>query len=59
LLMITDPGVLIVATATLAGYRELGRAKVIDEKCFAAPVFADNQVYVRNTEGDVVCLDMK
>ena len=59
LLMITDPGVLIAASATPAGYQELGRAKVIDEKCFAAPVFADDHVYVRNTEGYVVCLDMR
>lgn len=58
LLMITDHGVLIAATASPAGYQELGRAQVIAEKCFAAPVYADERVYLRNTEGDVVCLDL-
>jgi hypothetical protein len=44
--MVTDPGVIIGADATPAGYRKLGRAQVIDEKCFTAPAFADNHVYV-------------
>ena len=59
LLMLTDHGVLIAAAAEPTGYRELSRAQVIGEKCFAAPSFAGNHIYVRNTEGDVVCLDMK
>jgi outer membrane protein assembly factor BamB len=58
LLMLTDHGVLIAAATSPAGYQELGRAQVIDEKCFTAPSFANNYVYLRNTEGDVVCVDM-
>jgi outer membrane protein assembly factor BamB len=59
LLMLTDPGMLIAAEASPAGYKEIGRAQVIDEKCFAAPVYANDCVYARNTEGDVVRLDMR
>jgi len=59
LLMLTDPGVLIAAEASPAGYREIGRAQVIDAQCFAAPVLANGFVYVRNTKGDVVCLDLR
>lgn len=59
LLMLTDPGVLIAMEASPAGYKEIGRAQVIDEECFAAPVYANGCVYVRNTKGDVVCVDMR
>jgi hypothetical protein len=31
----------------------------MDEHCFPAPVIANGFVYLRNTVGDVVCLDMK
>ena len=58
LLMITEPGVIIREGVTPADYRKLGRPMVIGERCFAAPVFSDNYVYIRNTEGDIVCLDM-
>ena len=59
LLMITDAGELIAAEASPAGYKEIGRAKVLDEHCFPAPVIANGFIYLRNTVGDVVCLDMR
>lgn len=59
LLMITDSGDLIAAEASPAGYKEIGRAKVLDEHCFPAPVIANGFVYLRNTAGDIVCLDFK
>lgn len=59
LLMITDAGELIAAEASPSGYKELGRAKVLEEHCFPAPVVANGFIYLRNTVGDVVCLDMK
>jgi hypothetical protein len=57
--MITDAGDLIAAEASPAGYKEIGRAKVLDEHCFPAPVIVNGFIYLRNTVGDVVCLDMK
>ena len=59
LLMLTDPGVLILAEGSPAGYKEIGRAPIIDEQCFAAPIYANGCVYARNTGGDVVCVDVR
>lgn len=59
LVMLTDGGELILAEASSSGYKEFGRAKVIGEHGFTAPVLANGKVYVRNNLGDVVCVDMQ
>jgi outer membrane protein assembly factor BamB len=58
LLVLTEKGDLVPAEASPAGYKELGSAHVIDARAFTAPVFANGRVYVRNTAGDVVSLDL-
>lgn len=58
LLVLTEMGQLVLAEASPAGYRELGAAQVIDGRAFTAPVFANGRVFVRNTKGDVVCLEL-
>ena len=57
LLVLTEVGKLVLAEASPAGYKERGSAQVIEGRAFTAPAFADGRVYVRNTKGDVVCLD--
>jgi hypothetical protein len=32
---------------------------VIEGRAFTAPAFANGKVFVRNTKGDVVCLDFR
>jgi outer membrane protein assembly factor BamB len=59
LLMITDSGDLIAADASPSGYNEIGRSHVLEKYCFTAPVIVNGYVYVRNSEGDLVCLDMQ
>jgi outer membrane protein assembly factor BamB len=58
LLILTEKGDLVLAEASPAGYKELGSAHVIATRAFTAPAFANGRVYVRNTIGDVVALDM-
>lgn len=53
----TSAFALNLAEASPAGYKEGGSAQVIEGRAFTAPAFADGRVYVRNTKGDVVCLD--
>ena len=58
LLVLTEKGDLVLAEASPNGYKELGSAHVIETRAFTAPVFANGRVYVCNTVGDVVALDM-
>jgi len=57
LLVLTEMGQLVLVEASPAGYKELGSTQVIEGRAFTAPAFADGKVYLRNTKGDVVCLD--
>jgi acyl dehydratase len=57
LLILTGMGQLVLAEASPAGYKELGSAQVIEGRAFTAPAFANGRVFVRNTRGDVVCLE--
>ena len=36
----------------------LARAQVLGKKCWTAPVLANGRVFIRNTPGDLVCLDV-
>lgn len=54
-----DGGQLVVAEASPEGYNELGRAKVLDGRCWTYPVLLDGRVYCRSHEGKLVCLDVK
>lgn len=54
-------GMLVVAEASPAGYRELARVPVLSPRAknWTAPVLAQGRIYVRNGEGDLVCLDVR
>ncbi len=58
LLVLTEMGQLVLVEASPSAYKELGSAHVIEGRAFTAPVFANGRVYVRNTIGDVVALDL-
>ena len=49
---------LTTAEATPEGYKEIGCAQVIDMHGFIAPVTSNGFVFVRNNEGDVICIDI-
>ncbi|MEM9378771.1 MAG: PQQ-binding-like beta-propeller repeat protein [Planctomycetota bacterium] len=58
LLVVDSEGHLIVARARPDAYEELSRRKVLDGGDYwTAPVLVDGRVYVRNSLGDLVCLD--
>lgn len=58
LLVLTADGELIVAAASPSEFRELSRHKVLDGGVYwTAPVFVDGLIYVRNSLGDLCCLD--
>lgn len=57
-LILTVRGELILAEVTGEAYRELGRARVLNGKCWTPPALSAGRVYCRNAQGDVVCVDV-
>lgn len=55
-LALGDAGQLVLVQAQSSGYKEIGRAKVIDGKCWSTPTLSGGRVFVRSTTGGV-CLD--
>jgi len=58
LILLSESGTLVVADASADAYRPLAQAKVLDGRCWTAPVLAQGRIYVRNSTGKVVCLDV-
>jgi outer membrane protein assembly factor BamB len=60
LIILNEKGKLIIATATNTGYKELATAQVLpkDIRCWAAPILANGKIYCRNTNGDLVCINV-
>lgn len=58
IIALSGTGELILAPATPAGFRPTSRAQVLGGKCWTAPVIAAGRLYVRNSRGDVTCLQV-
>ncbi len=58
LVLLSDQGVLALATASPEGYAELGRTKVFNGPSWTAPTPAQGKVFVRNHQ-EMVCLDFQ
>ncbi len=70
LLLLESNGELAIVRAASDSYREISRAAVLrmsgSEKypetqplcCWTSPVLCDGKVYVRNTYGDIACIDL-
>ena len=59
LIWITGAGELVVVSATPEAYKEIVRAQVSGGKVWSAPVLDAGRLYVRNSKGDLVCVDVK
>ncbi len=58
LVALSDDGHLVAANADPGGYSEIGRAKIIDGKCWSTPALADGFVYARSTK-EAVCVQLR
>jgi len=58
LIVLTDRGELLVASATPEGFKPIARAQVLGGKCWTTPVLANGRIYCRNAEGTLLCLDV-
>ena len=59
LIVLSQSGELVIAPATPEGFALTSRAKVLDGKCWTAPVLCNGFIYCRNAAGDIVCLDVQ
>ena len=59
LIALSELGELMVAPVSPERFRPTARAKVLDGRCWTVPVLANGRIYCRNTEGRVVCVDVR
>ena len=59
LIALSGTGTLMIAPASSAGFQPTASAKILDGKCWAAPVLANGLIYCRNTTGNVVVIDVR
>lgn len=59
LIVLSEKGELSIGAATAKGWAPIGKAKVLEDKCWVAPVLANGRLYCRNNQGVLVCLDMR
>lgn len=57
LIALSDDGQVVMVAATPDGYKELGRTKAIQGKCWSTPAVSNGRVYVRSTK-EGACLDL-
>jgi outer membrane protein assembly factor BamB len=56
LLVLSEGGDLILAEASPAGFKALGRSKVLTGRCWVQPTLSNGRVYCRNNNGELVAL---
>jgi len=56
-LALSDAGDLVVFAADTSAYKELGRAKILEGKCWTTPIISGGKVFARSTK-EAVCLDV-
>jgi outer membrane protein assembly factor BamB len=59
LIILTEKGELVIAQASSGGFEEISRAQVLSGRCWSVPVLSHGRLYVRNSAGLVLCLDMR
>ena len=52
-------GELAIAPVSPKGFKPIIREQVIGGRCWTSPVLANGHLYVRNSRGDLVCLDVR
>ncbi len=58
LIALSEDGELCIAEASPAGYRELGKGRILTGKCWSVPVLANGKIYARNAAGHLVCVEL-
>lgn len=56
LMVLSEDGQLVVASAQPEEFKELSRAKILTGRCWTMPVLLDGHVFARNAAGTLVCV---
>ncbi len=56
LVLLSESGELLIAKADPKRFDPTKRLKVLNNKCWTAPAFADRKIYCRDASGQVVCV---
>lgn len=59
LIALNHTGELTIGPASPSGFKPAARAKVLEGKCWTAPVLANGIVYCRNSEGEIAAVDLR
>jgi outer membrane protein assembly factor BamB len=61
LIVINEKGKLLIADVTPSGFKEISTTQILPRsvRCWTAPILANGKIYCRNTDGDVVCINVK
>ncbi len=59
LIVLSEKGRLVVAPADPQAFKPIVEAQILSGKCWTRPVLANGRIYLRNTPGAIVCLDVK
>jgi hypothetical protein len=57
LIALSDNGEVVLVEASPSGYKELGRSKAVQGKCWSTPALSNGRLYVRSTK-ESACLDL-
>ncbi len=59
LIILAKKGDLVIAKADPAGYAEVARTKVLDDRSWVVPAIAGGRIYCRNAKGDLVAVALR
>lgn len=60
MLVMSERGELVIIRASPQAFAVVGRAQVLPRSmCRTAPVLSNGRIYLRNSQGDLVCLDVR
>ena len=59
LFAMTEKGKLLIGPASPDAFKPTAQAQILTGKTWAPPVIANGRLYVRNAQGDCVCVDVR
>ncbi len=55
---ITETGKMIIGNSSQDGFEELGQIETVPELVWTPPAFSNGRIYIRNKEGETVCISL-
>jgi outer membrane protein assembly factor BamB len=59
LIAVSGSSELLIAPASPDGFKPVSRAQILGGKCWTAPVLADGRIFIRNSRGEIACVDVR